>query len=176
MSIQLGTINGIDMPTGGHPKTGHPRFDRLLGKLDSAWTAFGESCTGLDDRQMLVPGVTGGWSVRDLIAHVTWWDAEAITHLPLILAGGTPPRYSVTYGGIDAFNALMTERNAGLSLDEVRAAFRETHGRLVDYLLSLPPAEVIANDRFKRRLRLDTYCHYPIHTADILTWRDRQGQ
>jgi hypothetical protein len=82
----------------------------------------------------------------------------------------------VTYGGIDAFNALITERKAGLSLHEVCRLAAETHSRLVAYLLSLSPDEVMANERFKRRLRLDTYGHYPIHTADIVVWRERQGR
>jgi len=34
----------------------------------------------------------------------------------------------------------------------------------------------MVNDRFKRRLRLDTHGHYPIHTADILAWRDRNSK
>lgn len=156
--------------------TANDRVDKLLGKLDAAWTAFRESYEDLTDDQLLEPGVTGEWSVRDLIAHVTWWDEEAITHLPLILDGGGPPRYSVKYGGIDAFNALMTEQKRDLSLDEVQQEFQETHQRLVDYLLSLPPAEIMSNERFKRRLRLDTYGHYPIHTADIREWRERIGR
>jgi len=174
MTVQLGLGGGADQADAG-VRTGNARFDRLLGKLDAAWVAFGNASVGLADEDLLTPGACGVWSVRDLIAHVTWWDAEAITHLPMILEGGTPPRYSVTYGGIDAFNALMTERTAGLALDEVRHAARETHGRLVTCLLGLPPEEVMANDRFKRRLRLDTYGHYPIHTADILAWRERHG-
>ncbi len=175
MTVQLGMGDGAVFPRTRQSGPGNVRFDRLLGKLDAAWMAFRESSAGLDGEQMLIPGVTGAWSVRDLIAHVTWWDEEAITHLPLILGGGTPPRYSVKYGGIDAFNALMTERKAGLALDAVRHEFAETHARLVAYLLSLPPDYIMTNDRFKRRLRLDTYGHYPIHTADILAWRDRRG-
>jgi hypothetical protein len=54
------------------------------------------------------PGVTGDWSVRDILAHVSTWEEEALTHLPLILEGGTPPRYSVRYGGIDAFNGIIS--------------------------------------------------------------------
>jgi hypothetical protein len=81
----------------------------------------------------------------------------------------------VTYGGIDAFNALMTERKANLSLDDVRREFFETHARLVDYIVSLPPERILAEPRFRRRLKLDTFGHYPIHTADILAWRERQG-
>ncbi len=175
MTVRLSMGDGSEFPETRQSGTGNIRFDRLLAQLEAAWSAFQESYDGLTDEQYLIPGVTGAWSVRDLIAHVTWWDEEAITHLPLILAGGTPPRYSVKYGGIDTFNALMTERKAGLSLDAVRHEFAETHARLVDYLASLSPDDIIANDRFKRRLRLDAHGHYPIHTADILAWRERQG-
>src|SRR3989442_12804206 len=75
---------------------------RLLQRLDQAWEALRESYAGLSDAELLRPGVTGTWSVKDIIAHVTWWEEEALTHLPLIVAGGKPPRYSVTYRGIHA--------------------------------------------------------------------------
>ena len=55
--------------------------------------------------------MAGGWSIKDIIAHVTTWEGEALTHLPRILAGEKSPRYSVTYGGIDAFNAYLNGRN-----------------------------------------------------------------
>lgn len=152
-------------------RTADDRVTKLLDKLDAAWMEFRESYTGLPDDRLLEPGVTGEWSVRDLIAHVTWWEEEALKHLPLILEGGRPPRYSVTYGGIDAFNALMTARRRDLSLAEVRSQFEETHRRLVAYLRSLPSERVTGDARFRRRLRLDTYGHYPIHTADIRRWR-----
>ncbi|MBA2276311.1 MAG: maleylpyruvate isomerase family mycothiol-dependent enzyme [Chloroflexia bacterium] len=156
--------------------TGNARVDKLLNQLDAAWMEFQESYAGLTDEQILVPGVTGAWSVRDLIAHVTWWEEEAIAHLPLILDGGRAPRYSVKYGGIDAFNALMTERTRGRSLAEVRREFAETHRRLVSYILSVPPEHLVAEPRFRRRLKLDTFGHYPIHTADIRAWRSQHGR
>ena len=82
---------------------------QLLKRLDRAWEAFKESYVGLSDSELLEPCVTGNWSAKDIIAHITWWEEEALKHLPLILAGGKPPRYSVAYGGIDAFNAQMTD-------------------------------------------------------------------
>ena len=91
----------------------------LFGRLDKAWKDFQESYAGLSDSQLLVPGVTGAWSVRDIVAHVTTWEEEALKHLPLILKGGRSPRYSAMYGGIDVFNARMTEEKKGLSLPEV---------------------------------------------------------
>jgi hypothetical protein len=144
---------------------------RLLQRLDTAWGAFEASYAGLSDAQLMKPGVTGDWSVRDVLAHVSTWEEEALTHLPLILEGGTPPRYSVTYGGIDAFNARMTEQKAGLSLAAVRQQLREIHRRLIDFVQRAPEDQLSHQTRFRRRLRLDTYGHYPLHAEAIRQWR-----
>ena len=68
---------------------------QLLKRVATAWEAFNESYAGLSDAQLMEAGVTGAWSVRDILAHVTTWEEEALKHLPLILKGGTPPRYRV---------------------------------------------------------------------------------
>jgi hypothetical protein len=122
---------------------------------------------------MLEPGVTGDWSVKDLLAHVTIWEEEALKHLPAIIAGGRPPRYSVTYGGIDAFNARMVEQRRALSLSELLRQTEDTHRQLLEFIQHMPAEHVTRETRARRRLRLDTYSHYPIHTAMIHAWRER---
>ena len=144
---------------------------QLLKRLETAWEAFKDSYAGLLEDEMMKPGVTGDWSVRDIIAHVTWWEEETLTHLPLILQGVRPPRYSVTYGGIDAFNARRTEQNSTLSLAEVLQHQDDTHQRLVEYLQTVPEDQLSHETRFRHRLRLDTYSHYPLHTDAIRNWR-----
>jgi hypothetical protein len=94
---------------------------QLLQRLDTAWRAFEESYAGLSDAQLMKPGVTGDWSVRDILAHVSTWEEEALTHLPLIQRAPEDP-------------------------------------------LGREP-------RFRRRLRLDTYGHYPLHAKAIRQWR-----
>jgi hypothetical protein len=145
---------------------------QLLKRIDKAWQALQASYAGLSDTEMVQPGVTGAWSVKDTIAHVTWWEEEALTHLPLILEGGRPPRYSVKYGGIDAFNAQMAEQKGKLSLAEVLRERDDTHRRLVDYLQTVPEDQIATETRFRRRLRLDTYGHYPKHAEAIQEWRE----
>jgi hypothetical protein len=147
---------------------------RLLRHLDKAWAAIKGSYAGLSDAQMTEPGVTGHWSVKDILAHVTTWEEEALKYLPLILKGGRPPRYR-TYGGIDAFNAQMTEEKRGLSLSDVLGQLEETHRRLIDYVQSAPEEEFTRETRFRRRLRLDTYSHYPKHAKAIQAWRERSA-
>jgi hypothetical protein len=148
---------------------------QLLQQLDKAWATFKESYAGLSDAQLTEPGVTGNWSVKDIIAHVTWWEEEALKHLPLIIKGGRPPRYSTTYGGIDAFNAQMTEQKQGLSLSDVLRQMDETHRRLVAYVQNVPEEQFMRETRVRRRLRLDTYSHYPQHAKAIREWRERSG-
>ncbi len=144
---------------------------QLLDKLDRAWVDFTESYAGLSDAQLMEPGVMGDWSVQDVLAHVNTWEEEALKYLPLILAGGRPPRYSTMYGGIDAFNARTTEEKRSLSPSEMLGRLGEIHRRLVDYIQNVPEEQFTQETRFRRRLRLDTYSHYPIHAKAIKEWR-----
>jgi hypothetical protein len=147
----------------------------LLDKLDRVWKDFADSVVGLSDAQMLEHGVSGDWSVKDILAHVSWWEEEALKHLPTILQGGRPVRYLVKYGGIDAFNAQMTELKYGLALSDVRQKLDDTHNRLIEYLQTVPDEQFASGTRFLRRLRFDTYAHYPIHTQAIRVWQARSG-
>ena len=147
---------------------------QLLKRLDERWLAFLTSFSGLSDKSLLTPGVTAAWSVRDLMAHVTTWEREALKAMPLILAGKPLPRYA-SVGGIDAFNAREQERKGGASLHRVKQGLGATHGRLVAFLKGVPPAAYASEGRFVKRLRVDTYGHYREHTKHILAWRESQN-
>ena len=146
---------------------------QLSTRLEKAWRNFEESYAGLTDAQMMIPGVTGAWSVRDILAHVTTWEAEALKHLPTILQGKKPPRYAITHGGINAFNAQMTEQNKAFTLAEVRRELENTHERILKFIARVPEGQFRSDTPFRRRLRLDTYSHYPKHADAIRKWRKR---
>jgi len=148
---------------------------QLLDKLEKAWADLKASYAGLSAAQMTEPGVTGDWSIKDILAHVTTWEEEALRMMPIILEDKTPPRYAEAYGGLNAFNAAMAEQKRGLSLDEVLAQLDATHQRLIDYVRQAPDDQITRETRFRRRLRLDTYSHYPEHARAIRDWRARTG-
>ena len=148
--------------------------EQLLARLEKAWTALKDSYAGLSDAQLTTPGVAGEWSVRDVLAHVTTWDEEALKYLPVIIKGGRPPRYA-SVGGLDAFNARTMAAKRALSLAEVLRQFDETHQRLVAYLRTVPEEQFTTETRFRHRLRLDTYSHYPLHAQMIRDWREQAG-
>jgi hypothetical protein len=147
--------------------------EQLLDQLDTAWNDFEISFTGLTNEQLLIPNVTGQWSVRDIIAHVTWWEEETLKHLPVIREGGRTVRYSIAYGGIDAFNALMTAKRRHLSLEQVLRQHRDVHAQLTEYVRDAPEELIKRESRFRRRLRFDTYGHYPVHSNAVRAWRAR---
>jgi hypothetical protein len=145
----------------------------LLARIETRWRVLLTSYAGLSEAMLVEPGVTGTWSVKDIIAHVTVWEAEALAHLQVVLAGKRPPRYSVTHGGINAFNAQMTQRNRDLSLAEVMQLRDDTHRGLVEFVQGVPESECGSDTRFRRRLRLDTYGHDAVHARAIRAWRER---
>ena len=148
----------------------------LLQRVDARWQELLASYEGLSDEEMTAPGVIGAWSVKDIVAHVMVWEEEALKHLPVVLAGKRPPRYSTTHGGINAFNAQMTAKNRERSLAEVLQRRDDIHNRLVEFVQHVPESECGGDTRFRRRLRLDTYGHYAVHTRAIRTWRDRRSR
>jgi hypothetical protein len=97
-----------------------------------------------------------------------------LKHLPTILKGGKPPRYSVTHGGINGFNRTMTEQKRDLTLTDVRRELDAIHCRLIRFVEGVPEEQFQTETPFRRRLRLDTYSHYPKHAEAIRRWRKQQ--
>ncbi len=69
----------------------------------------------------------------------------------------------------------MMEQKRDLSLSEVLKQQDETHRRLIDYVRSVAAEQFTRETRFRRRLRLDTYSHYPKHAKAIREWRERSA-
>ena len=144
----------------------------MLERIDTAWREFHASYEGLSDDDMLIPGVTDGWSVRDLLAHVAVWDGEALRFLPGIVEEGRGAGYDTYTGGIDAFNRRASEEHRDRSLARIRQELAERHEQLLAYLRSLSDARISGNVPFRERLAADTWDHYPDHAAAIRAWRE----
>ncbi len=141
---------------------------QLLSRIETAWSDLQQSFAGLSQDELQEPGVAGDWSVKDVLAHVTSWDEEALTALPVIAAGRRPARY----GGVDNFNAREVPRRRSLGLEEGLERLGAAHERLLAYLASQPESLFATETRFRHRLRLDTYSHYPEHARAIRAWRE----
>ena len=129
---------------------------------------------GLSRKEMLEPVFDGGWSVKDLLGHVTTWEEEAIKAMDLMAKGQPQPRYR-QYGGVDGFNARESGKKAGLSLKDVQSRLMETHRRLMSVVADMAEEHWATETRIRRRLRIDTYGHYRLHRNQIMAWRRERG-
>lgn len=147
--------------------------EQIMAKIEHSWEDLKNSYANLSNAQMHTPGVTGNWSVKDILAHITTWEEEALKYLPLVIKGDKLPRYRDEYGGIDAFNAIMSQRKGSISLNDTLTQLEVVHQQLIVYLLSVAEEQFASETRFRHRLRLDTYSHYPQHAQAIHNWREQ---
>jgi hypothetical protein len=147
--------------------------ERLMVTMARNWDALLASIEGLTDEAMVRPGVVEQWSVKDILAHITTWEEEGLHHLPTVAQGRKAPTYASKYGSLDGFNALKFEENQRRSLDEVLARLDETHARLLAYLDTVPDELLHSKERFRNRLKWDSYSHYAMHAKHIRERRER---
>jgi uncharacterized protein (TIGR03083 family) len=121
------------------------------------------------------PGLPGGWSVKDVIAHIAWGEREAIGVVAArALVGSDLWRLDQ-----DARNAAVREQERGRPLDEVLADARTTFDRFVAALASLDSDQLNDARHFKDmptdwepwRVLYDPH-HYDHHSGDIAAWLD----
>ncbi|MBM3944422.1 MAG: ClbS/DfsB family four-helix bundle protein [SAR202 cluster bacterium] len=145
--------------------------EQLLKKVDATWNAFTASYAGLSAPAMTRPGVAGDWSVKDVLGHVTTWEEEMMKAVQRRKKGG----YVRHRGGVEGYNATESGRKRSLPLQQVLEDSDRTHRKVLRFLTTLTDEELAAERPFRRKVRGDTYGHYPEHTASILAWRKANG-
>jgi hypothetical protein len=118
------------------------------------------------DRMVDLP-VVGTWTVKDLMGHVTTWEADAMDNIAQFLA--SPNGQMRSYPDPDEFNARTSEAKQAVPLRDISRGFEETHAKLIEFLKGLPN-ESLLQEPVAGRIRLDTYAHYPEHASAIQDW------
>ncbi len=100
----------------------------LLNELIASRARLESIFAQLTPTQMTEADLPGSWSMKDLLAHLGWWEQRAVEIYQELAAGGNPSRPN-TPAELDAVNAQIYDQFRAKSLDDVRAfeqaAFRE---------------------------------------------------
>jgi len=151
----------------------------LLAAVEDGWTEWQALLALLTPEQMIEPNLPGGWSVKDAIAHVAfyeWWVGEFIR----TRIWPPAPHPSLDTWDMNARNDAFYELNKDRALDDVLAESHRVHQALVDAvsaltateyhdpnLLGTPPDE---EWRLERMVDGNTFKHYPEHAEVIRAW------
>ncbi len=92
---------------------------------------------------MLIPGVCGDWTVKDIIAHIMEWEAMFFPWYEASLRGETPeiPGPGLTWKDLRVVNQRIYQKHCERSLEDILADFRAIHQRLEDTVLAMTPEQ-----------------------------------
>lgn len=109
------------------------------------------------DSQMIAPLLAGGWSVKDVLAHVAFWDDRLVyaVHPPLgALNPLAPPAIEDIPRGsewLEEVNARVYQLNQTRSLADVRNDFEQAYARLYEVVCAVSDHDLIAADGLSGR-------------------------
>ena len=132
------------------------------------------------EEQMLLPGATGKWSVKDVIAHVTWGEREIApvmcTH---VLAGSELWNLSD-----DERNEIVYQQNRDRSLHEIMNEERQAYADLLAAAQTLSDEDLNDSHHYKQMPEEwvpwqiyagNTFKHYQDHMPSIREWLAQRG-
>ena len=128
----------------------------ILQDISKSWLALVKVIRPMTDEQMMIPDQVDDWSIKDIMAHIAFWEGRVIHNIGLLERGETPPET----GDFEPINQQEATRSRSASLDDVKAQFDGTHVQLMELLEVTPhlSRELVAGN---------TYEHYDEHLEDI---------
>jgi hypothetical protein len=116
------------------PTSTEDRSTTVLKRVRTERRRLEANLAKLNPEDMLIPGVVGQWSVKDVIAHIMEWEAMFFPWYETSMRGETPevPAPGLTWKNLDVLNQRIYEKHRTRPLEKILADFRNVHQRLED--------------------------------------------
>ena len=144
-------------------------------EMEESWQDLCAALDSISDAEQEQPGVVEGWSVKDMLGHITFWAEKAGRDLRLV-AAGKPDELEVPTGpeSVNEWNAREADRRKQLPLSQVREELEAAHQAALQSLRDVP-VEVLDVEvkgwTMLVRFAEDTYRHYREHAEHIRAWK-----
>jgi hypothetical protein len=147
----------------------------LIDRIEQAHSDWQSLLTEVGESHMEEPGVTGDWSVKDIIAHIAAWEQRVLDRVESE-AKGTP--LEMSDWDLDKMNERFYERSRDRSLADVLDEASAVHARFMDFVRSLSEDELFKGGRYKwtegepfyHWVEGNSYGHYEEHAGPIRAW------
>ncbi len=103
--------------------------DQLLTASQQEHGMLEELLASLTHEQMVLPGVVGDWSVKDVLAHLIEWEQMVLSWHKAGRRGQTPqtPAEGFNWGQLPALNQRIYEKHRDRPLDDVLKQFKASY-------------------------------------------------
>ena len=153
--------------------------DTLLAEVESGWKQWQALLGSLTPAQMVDPALPGGWSVKDTIAHIAFYE-DWVGEFIRTRTWPEPRHPSLETFDMHARNDAFFELNKDRSLEDVLEESPRVHQKLVDAIAALTDAEYHDPNllgtppdpewALEKMIDGNTFKHYPGHAAIIQEW------
>lgn len=156
--------------------------EELLEALENERENFLDAIDGLSDEDLEEPGVMEDWSIKDLLAHLTLWEAELIKLLWQAKQGQKPNSAHFNNMDIDELNARWKKEMQDRTLERVMADFHSIRNQTIRRVEAFSDKDLNDANRYpwlKNRplwewIAGDSFEHEAEHRQQILAWRQEQ--
>jgi hypothetical protein len=161
------------------PMTG-ARLVEILRAERTQWNALLDQ-VGLD--RMDIPGVEGEWSVKQLVAHLTWYERAVVEAAQQVLNSGTFTRPRPEGMSLDEMNAQIADESLARPASDVLAEARQVFDQLLA-LIANCPQDLLNNPQVLglpddmppwMRVANNSYAHYREHEPALRAWLARNN-
>lgn len=160
----------------------------LVKLLQDQNTELFEMLKGLDESQMELSGVQGFRSIKDILAHITYWNKQGIMWLESVYDAIKPvmPVSGDTQDdikeGLAVINAEVHERNRERPVREVIEEYKETFADVIYHVRKLETRHLdmvfdypwASGPVTGRSVVMWRFWHQQNHTKHIKTWLENQ--
>jgi len=144
--------------------------------VESYWAGLDESA--LTHR----PGPQPDWSVKDLIAHLTYWPKSLVADVQASLQGKIPPSVANPVP-TDDLNARVFAENRDRPLAAILADFHAAIEQVIEMVQALSDEDLNDPNRFDwmsgdplvQRISWETLEHFDEHLTELRAWREKQS-
>ncbi len=154
--------------------------DEVRVALDDSRNQLLDAIDGLTPDQLQTHGVVGEWSVRDVLQHISMWEAELVRLLAHVEQGRRPTGDALSrrpdFAKINArWHTETMERPLESVLEDLHGVRRQTIRRIEtlsdDELAHARPEAWLHGNALWRWIAEYTFEHEREHTAQVRAWR-----
>ncbi|MFI5272769.1 MAG: DinB family protein [Ktedonobacterales bacterium] len=178
---QTGPVMAAELIRLAQAQEGPMTGARLAGILQEERGRWNALLAEVGAERMEVAGVEGTWSVKELIAHLTWYERAIVDGARQVLSTGSFVRPGRPGEMLDERNARIAaearSRSAGDVLAEAQQVFVQLLGMVAacpEDLLNDPQCLALPGDVLPwMRVANNSYAHYREHEQAIRAWLQR---
>ncbi len=157
--------------------------EELISKLAKSRADFLETINRIPEADYEQPGVTGSWSVKDILVHLTRWEAEIIKLIWQVGKGIQPTTAHFDQFSVDDTNDRWYQESRDRSLKMVMSDFLGVRNQTIRRVKELSKVELTDPNRFSSLngkplwewIAGDSIDHETEHGEEIKSWLTKKG-